>query len=213
MSGTGAEPSSWDPLRSWDAYLSLHQAVVGSAAAAAAGETLDRIASRVGAILSSGGRLIVAGNGGSASDANHIVGELVASFAYERRGIDAISLSTNATVLTAWTNDYDAASVFARQVEAHLREGDALLLLSTSGESPNILNAARTGRSKGGYIVGFTGVGPNGLTSLCDESVCASTSFTPAVQEFHVVAYHYLCAAIERACLDGQSLVPRYQTD
>lgn len=213
MAGTGAQKPSGDPLGSWDAYLSLHRAVVSSAEAGAAGETLDRIASRVGSIINAGGRLIVAGNGGSASDANHIVGELVASFAYERRGIDAISLSTNATVLTAWTNDYDAASVFARQVEAHLREGDALLLLSTSGESSNILNAAKAARTKGGYVVGFTGAGPNGLTSLCDDSVCASTSFTPAVQEFHAVAYHYLCAAIERACLEGQPLVPRYQSE
>ncbi len=201
---------SGDPLRSWNTYLAYHRSVLSSSSATVVGEILDRIASRVGAILNSGGRLLVAGNGGSASDASHIVGELVASFAYERRGIDAISLSANSTILTAWTNDHDSASVFARQVEAHMRASDALLLLSTSGESVNVLRAAEAGRSIGGYIVGFTGAGPNGLSGLCDETVCAGSSFTPVVQEFHVVAYHYLCAAIERACLSGQPVIPRY---
>lgn len=202
--------SSGNPLESWKAYLEYHLLVVGSAEAHAMGSTIDQIVKRITAKIVRGGRLIVAGNGGSASDANHIVGELVASFAYERRGIDAISLSANSTVLTAWANDYGETSIFSRQVEAHMRQTDVLLLLSTSGNSANIVEAAQVGKQIGGYVVGLTGQGPNELMEICDDVITASSNFTPTVQEFHVVVYHYLCSAIEFACLLDQEPVARY---
>lgn len=201
------------PLDSWAAYLAYHLSTFGSPEAASVGKVVDRISVRIGNILNTGGRLLVAGNGGSSSDANHIVGELVAAFAYERPALDVVSLCSNTTILTAWANDFGIDTVFSRQVQAHCRSGDALLLLSTSGESSNILRAAEVAQEIGGYVVGLTGAAENSLSVLCDDVVHAPTNFTPTVQEFHVLVYHFLCAAIERECLDKSESIPksRYQ--
>ena len=200
------------PLRSWDSYLASHVASTTTPSFAELGPELDRIAGRLAGILTAGGRILVAGNGGSASDANHIVGELVAAFAYERPALDVISLCSNSTILTAWSNDFDVDTVFSRQVEAHLRPSDALILLSTSGESANIVQAAMSGIRQGGYVLGLTGGQASSLSQLCTDVIQAPSTFTPTVQECHVVVYHYLCAAIERAYVQssGGELAARY---
>ena len=143
------------------------------------------------------GRVLVAGNGGSAAEAQHLTAELVGRFLAERRPLSAICLSAETSSLTAILNDYGAEEVFARQVEAHGRAGDVLILLSTSGRSPNLLEAGRRGRAAGLRVWAMTGSGANPLAALADEAFCVSAETGCAVQEMHLVAVHAMCAAVE----------------
>jgi D-sedoheptulose 7-phosphate isomerase len=149
------------------------------------------------AVLPGGGRLLVAGNGGSAAEAQHLTAELVGRFQDERQPLSAICLSSETSSLTAIVNDYGGDEVFARQVQAHGRPGDVLLLLSTSGRSRNLLAAARRGRQCGLQIWALTGPGPNPLADLADESFCVQAPSTSAVQEVHLIAVHALCATVD----------------
>jgi phosphoheptose isomerase len=155
---------------------------------------------QLGRELLAGRRLLVAGNGGSASQAQHLTGELVGRYTLERPALSAISLLADLASLTAVANDYGWLDVFARQVRAHGREGDFLLLLSTSGESPNLVEAARAARCLGLRVWALTGQAPNSLAEAADEAVAVAGS-TAAVQEAHLVAIHLLCAAVDRAVL------------
>ena len=146
-----------------------------------------------------GGRLLVVGNGGSAAEAQHLTAELVGRFLTERRPLSAICLSAETSSLTAIVNDYGSDEMFARQVQAHGREGDVLILLSTSGRSPNVLRAAERGRGIGMLTWGLTGPGPNPLTACCEESIAVQAPSTAAVQAMHLVAIHALCAAVDAA--------------
>ncbi|MBJ7613176.1 MAG: phosphoheptose isomerase [Candidatus Nephthysia bennettiae] len=165
---------------------------------AAQAERLESWGERLGAGLLAGGRLLVAGNGGSAAQAQHLTGELVGRYLTERPALSAIALLTDAASLTAVANDYGWEDVFARQVRAHGRAGDVLLLLSTSGESTNLLQAAASARSLGLHVWSLTGPEPNSLAGASDESVAVSGS-TAVVQEAHLVAIHLLCAAVDSA--------------
>jgi phosphoheptose isomerase len=147
--------------------------------------------------LAADGRLLVAGNGGSAAEAQHLTAELVGRFLAERRPLSAICLSAETSSLTAILNDYGAEEVFARQVEAHGRAGDVLILLSTSGRSPNLLEAARRARAAGLRIWAMTGPAPNPLAALADETVCIGAATGCAVQEIHLIAVHAVCAAVD----------------
>jgi phosphoheptose isomerase len=144
------------------------------------------------------GRLLVAGNGGSAAEAQHLTAELVGRFEAERRPLSAIALHADTSSVTAIGNDYGGEEVFARQVEAHGRPGDVLLLLSTSGRSPNILSAATRGARAGLRVWALTGPAPNPLSRLAHRVVAVPASSTSAIQEGHLVAVHALCAAVER---------------
>ena len=146
--------------------------------------------------LSGGSRLLAAGNGGSAAEAQHLTAELVGRFDRDRRPFSALALSADTASLTAIGNDYGYAEVFARQVQAHARPMDVLVLLSTSGRSENLLAAARTGREAGASVWAFTGPAPNPLADLADE-VIAIPGTTSTVQEAHLIAIHVLCAAFE----------------
>jgi len=150
-------------------------------------------------VLSAGGRLLAVGNGGSAAEAQHLTAELVGRYRDDRRPFSAIALSAESSSLTAIVNDYGPEQMFARQVEAHGRPGDVLVLLSTSGRSPNVLAAAEAGRRCGLTTWGLTGRGPNPLSERCDEAVCVDTSRTATVQELHLVAVHLVCAEVEVA--------------
>jgi len=150
------------------------------------------------AALSAGRKLLLCGNGGSAADAQHWAGELVARFHYDRPGLPAIALTTDSSVLTAIGNDYGYDRVFARQVEALGALGDVLLALSTSGRSPNILAALRAARAKGMATAGFTGAAGGEMAALCDHCLRVPATATPQVQEAHEVAGHTICAMIER---------------
>jgi D-sedoheptulose 7-phosphate isomerase len=150
--------------------------------------------------LLGGRRLLAAGNGGSAAQAQHLTGELVGRYRVERQALSAISLLADVSSLTAVANDYGWADVFARQVRAHGRAGDTLLLLSTSGESANLLEAARSARSLGLRVWALTGPAPNSLAAAADDAIAVSGS-TAVVQETHLVAIHMLCAAVDSAVL------------
>ncbi|HET8614564.1 MAG TPA: SIS domain-containing protein [Actinomycetales bacterium] len=145
-----------------------------------------------------GGRLLVAGNGGSAAEAQHLTAELVGRFEEERRPLSAIVLHGDTSTVTAVSNDYGGDEVFARQVQAHGRPGDVLILLSTSGRSSNLLRAADRARDCGVEVWALTGPAPNPLSEKADRVVTACGRSTSSIQEAHLVAVHAICAAAER---------------
>ncbi|WP_413451745.1 PfkB family carbohydrate kinase [Georgenia phoenicis] len=160
--------------------------------------TIEAWAADLAGRLSGGARLLAAGNGGSAAEAQHLTSELVGRFLQDRRSFSAISLCAESSTVSAIVNDYGAEEMFARQVEGHGRPGDVLVLLSTSGTSPNVLRAAERGRALGLTVWGLTGPAPNALAELCDDALCVDAPSTAAVQEGHLVAIHALCAALDR---------------
>lgn len=141
--------------------------------------------------------LMVCGNGGSASDAMHIAGELVGRFLRERRAINCICLSSNPAVLTAWANDYSYDTVFARQVEAYGQGGGLLWGISTSGNSANVAHAFQTARSLGVKTVALTGEGGGKLRALSDVLIDVPSRRTPIIQQLHICIYHYICEQVE----------------
>ncbi|WP_408003907.1 D-sedoheptulose-7-phosphate isomerase [Puerhibacterium puerhi] len=147
--------------------------------------------------LLGGARLLVAGNGGSAAEAQHLTAELVGRFEGERTPLSAIALHAETSSLSAIVNDYGPEEMYARQVAAHGRPGDVLLALSTSGKSPNVLAAVRRARQLGIDTWALTGPGPNPLADACDDVIAVGAASTSAVQEVHLVAVHALCAAID----------------
>lgn len=151
----------------------------------------------LGELLPAGGRVLVAGNGGSAAEAQHLTAELVGRYLDERQPLSALCLSAETSSLTAILNDYGAEEVFARQVQAHGRPGDVLMLLSTSGRSPNVLRAAERARAGGLRVWAMTGRRPNPLAVLADEVLAVPADSTATVQEVHLVAVHAVCAAVD----------------
>jgi D-sedoheptulose 7-phosphate isomerase len=162
-------------------------------------DVADRWGEHLAEVLDGGGRLLAAGNGGSAAQAQHLTAELVGRYRHERRPLSAVALCAETSSLTAISNDYPGTELFARQVEAHGRTGDVLVLLSTSGKSPNMLAAARRGREVGLTVWAFTGPAPNPLAELADETLAVDAPFTATVQELHLVGVHILCASVDRA--------------
>jgi D-sedoheptulose 7-phosphate isomerase len=154
---------------------------------------------RLAAVLPGGGRLLAAGNGGSAAQAQHLTAELVGRYRKERPAYSAISLHAETSSLTALGNDYGFDQVYARQVAAHGRPGDVLVLLSTSGRSANLISAAVAGRSAGLRVWAMTGPGPNPLAEAADETLSIVGDTTATVQEAHLVAVHLLCEAFDAA--------------
>ena len=144
-----------------------------------------------------GKALLVCGNGGSASDAIHIAGELVGRFLKERKAYNVIALPANAAVLTAWGNDYGFDTVFSRQVEAHGAAGAVLLAISTSGNSPSILLAAEQARVMGMTVISLTGDTGGKLQPLSDILLNVPSTSTPIIQQGHLCLYHYLCEVVE----------------
>jgi D-sedoheptulose 7-phosphate isomerase len=147
--------------------------------------------------LSAGRKLLLAGNGGSAADAQHLAAELVNRFAYDRPGLPAFALTTDTSALTAIGNDYGFERLFARQVQAVGSAGDVLIALSTSGRSPNILAALRQAREGGLGTVGFTGAAGEGMAPLCDLLLRVPAAETPKIQEAHITLGHVICGLIE----------------
>ncbi|MEP6634050.1 MAG: SIS domain-containing protein [Luteimonas sp.] len=149
--------------------------------------------------LRDGHRLLFAGNGGSAADAQHWAGELVSRFYYDRPGLAAIALTTDSSILTAIGNDYGYDYVFARQIEALGQAGDVFFAISTSGRSPNIVRAIAAARARAMRVIGFTGGGDGGATMAaeCDVCFCVPSTETPRIQEGHEFLGHTICALIE----------------
>ncbi|KAB1938517.1 SIS domain-containing protein [Micromonospora sp. ALFpr18c] len=148
--------------------------------------------------LAAGGRLLVAGNGGSAAEAQHLTAELVGKLHDDRQPFSAIALHAETSAVTAIANDYGYTDVYARQVRAHGRPGDVLLLLSTSGASENLLAAALAGRDAGLTTWALTGPAPNALADACDEVLAVPSADTQVVQELHLVTSHLICEYLEQ---------------
>lgn len=164
--------------------------------------TLHAAMARVAAVcveaLRRGNKLLFAGNGGSAADAQHLAAELVSRFNYDRPGLPAFALTTDTSALTAIGNDYGFEHLFARQIEAVGMPGDVFFGISTSGRSPNVLKALEAARARGLITVGLTGRGGGRMPELCDHCLRASSDATPRIQEGHITIGHTLCWMIER---------------
>jgi D-sedoheptulose 7-phosphate isomerase len=166
--------------------------------------TLRAVALSVDA-LKRGNKLLFAGNGGSAADAQHWAGELVSRFNFDRPGLAGIALTTDTSILTAIGNDYGYDYVFARQVEALGRKGDVLFAISTSGNSKNIVRAIHAARDSGIGVIGFTGQTGGAMAELCDICLNMPTTETPKVQEGHEFLGHLICGLIEREMFESPS--------
>jgi D-sedoheptulose 7-phosphate isomerase len=160
-------------------------------------DRIDRAIRLIADALRASRPLLVCGNGGSAADAQHITGELVGRFLKERRALNAICLSSNVAVLTAWANDYDFNDVFARQVEAYAPAGGVLLAISTSGTSANVVRAATTAKRMGIPVISLTGQGGGQMGPLSDVLLDVPSKSTPLIQQVHICIYHHICERVE----------------
>ncbi len=149
--------------------------------------------------LRAGGKILLAGNGGSADDAQHIAGELLSRLYFDRAPLPAIALTTDTSVLTAIGNDYGFEDVFARQVSGLGRSGDVFVAISTSGRSPNILKAVEAAKASQLHTVAFTGNSDAPLAGMCSFALQAPTASTPLVQQIHISAAHAICELVESA--------------
>jgi D-sedoheptulose 7-phosphate isomerase len=147
----------------------------------------------------SGGKIMFAGNGGSAADAQHFAGELVSRFYYDRPAIASLALTTDSSILTAIGNDYHYERIFSRQIEALGRSGDVFVGISTSGRSPNVLGGLAVARRLGLRTVGLTGRSGGDMAALCDIVIRIPSDSTPLIQQGHLLVGHLLCAMIEDA--------------
>ena len=151
--------------------------------------------------LRAGGKLMFAGNGGSAAEAQHFSAEMVGRFLKERQPLPSIALNTDTSALTAIGNDYGYEHVFVRQIEALGNRGDVLIAMSTSGRSQNIVRAMQAARTKGIVTIGLTGIHPRDMGELADVALKVPSSHTPQIQEGHLVLGHLLCAMVENQLL------------
>lgn len=166
---------------------------------------LERWGRLVAERLLAGGRLLAAGNGGSAAQAQHLTAELVGRYDGERRPLSAIALHAETSALTAIVNDYGPDEAFSRQVRAHGRAGDVLVALSTSGHSSNVLAAAGAAAELGMTVLALTGTAPNPLAAAAHDALCIIGP-TPTVQEVHLLAIHLLCEAVDEVVLGADGV-------
>ncbi|MBI2899186.1 MAG: SIS domain-containing protein [Planctomycetes bacterium] len=160
---------------------------------------IEAIAAAATKALRAGRRVFLFGNGGSAADAQHIAGELEGRFKRERRALPVLSLTTNTSTLTAIGNDFGYEKTFARQVEAHVRRGDVVIAISTSGNSPNVLEAVKAAKKAGAIVAGFTNEKGGKLRKAADLCLTVPSTDTQRVQECHIAAGHVMCDAVETA--------------
>jgi D-sedoheptulose 7-phosphate isomerase len=168
------------------------------AADAALIEAIEKAAALIIETYKAGGKLLAAGNGGSAADAQHLVAELVSRFLFDRPALPALALTVNTSTLTAIGNDYGFEDVFARQIYANALKGDLFFAISTSGGSPNILKAIAACKEKGVTVIGLTGSKPSKMDEVCDLIIKVPSTFTPHIQESHIMIIHALCALVEK---------------
>ena len=194
-------PISKDPIAT---HLALSRDAIERAGSdASLLDAARKIAEVVAASLRGGNKLLIAGNGGSAADAQHIAAEIVGRYKKDRPAYAALALTTDTSALTAIGNDYGFEHVFARQVEGLGRRGDVLLALTTSGRSPNILAALKTARQQGLITVGFTGAKGATLAASCDHLLVAPSEDTAVIQQIHMAFAHGICEVIEQTLMQG----------
>lgn len=175
--------------------IQAKQAVLDSPALLAA---IEKVSVQAVATLRAGGKILLCGNGGSASDAQHLTGEFVSRFRFDRPALAAVALNCNATILTAIGNDYDYQLIFKRQVEALGRPGDMLWGFSTTGNSKNVALAMKAAKAAGMTTVGFLGGSGGCCLEECDTALLVPTADTPRVQECHITMGHIICDCVER---------------
>jgi D-sedoheptulose 7-phosphate isomerase len=194
-------PTSKDPIA---AHLKLSRDAIERAGQdASLLDAARTIAGVIAAGLRGGNKLLIAGNGGSAADAQHIAAEIVGRYKKDRPAYAAIALTTDTSALTAIGNDYGFEHVFSRQIEGLGRRGDVLLALTTSGRSPNILAALKTARQQGLVTIGFTGAKGVGLAASCDHLLVAPSDDTAVIQQIHMAFAHGICEVIEQTLMQG----------
>jgi D-sedoheptulose 7-phosphate isomerase len=191
----------------WNTNLREHQSLLEKVAVLE--PELEKAANLLTRALGSDGKVMLCGNGGSAADAQHIAAEFTGRFIEDRRPLAALALHTDTSALTCISNDYSYADVFARQLQALGRAGDALVAISTSGNSPNVLKAAQAARAMGISVVGLLGRDGGAIKPLCDVAIVVPSASTARIQEMHILIGHTLCGAVEQML----GLVPRTVDD
>ena len=170
--------------------------------------TIQIVASACIESLKNGGKILLAGNGGSAAQASHMAGELMGKFAFDRPGLPAFALNTDTCVITAIGNDFGFNQIFTRQIKAHGKKGDVFIGFSTSGNSENILLAFEEARACGLVSIGFTGNRGGPMRELCDFLIEVQSDETPRIQEEHLRLGHVLCGIVEEALFNEASPIP-----
>ena len=160
-------------------------------------EVIGKIVKIIIKTLKGGGKVLLFGNGGSAADAQHLAAELVGRFKRERKGLPALALSTNTSILTSVGNDYSFAQVFARQIEALGKQEDVAMGISTSGQAGNVIKGILAARARGIFTIGLTGGGGGKLGKLVDLALIVPSSDTPRIQEAHITIGHLICQLVE----------------
>ena len=168
------------------------------------GEKIEVAASVLAWALKTGKKVLFCGNGGSAADAQHLTAEFVGRYLLEREGLPAIALTTDTSILTAVANDYDFANVFARQVQALGNNGDVLIGISTSGNSPNVVRAIEVAKAKGLATIGFAGQGGGKMRELCDVCLAVDSKVTARTQEMHILMGHILCELLDGVLINHE---------
>ena len=171
--------------------------------------TIARVSEVMIESLRAGHKLLLFGNGGSAADSQHIAAEFVGRFAFDRPALPALALSVNTSALTAIGNDYGFDQVFSRQIEALGAKGDVAIGISTSGNSPNVLQGLITARKLGLHTVAFTGGSGGKMMGAADYSICAPSKETPRIQECHILIGHVISLLVEQEIFHEQSRVSR----
>ena len=169
-------------------------------------ETINQAANAIINAYKNGKKVPTAGNGGSAGDAQHIAGELVSKFFFDRPGLSAFSLATDTSILTAIGNDYGYEKSFSRQIQANANEGDVFIAISTSGNSENIVNALVEAKKKNVTTIGLVGEKTCEMDDLCDYIIKVPSDSTPTIQESHIMIGHIICALVEEAIFKGEKV-------
>ena len=165
--------------------------------------SVEKVANECVEACSRGNRVLLAGNGGSAADAQHIAAEFVSRYAFDRPGLAAIAFTTDTSILTAIGNDYGYEQIFRRQLQANGRQGDIFIGISTSGNSPNVLAAIQSAKELGITAVGLTGQGETKMHEHCDYCIRVPSESTPRIQESHILLGHIICGIVEGALFEN----------
>jgi len=159
---------------------------------------IESVVLKIVSAIKNGNKIILFGNGGSAADAQHITAELIGRFKLERKSFPALALTTDSSILTSLSNDYSFDTVFSRQCEGLVKEGDIIIGISTSGNSKNVYNGLITAKKFGGYTIGLLGNEGGNISKIIDISIIVDSNSTPRIQEAHRTIYHIICELVEK---------------